>query len=87
MYFMEYLNFCVLNTCPGGKLINRIAVWRYVLTAVTVKMVAACSLVAKHGRFFLSEDGKSTLLRKLASFRQNSSLQEVSNNVGSVHLT
>jgi len=28
MYFMEYLNFYVQNTCPGGKLINRMAVWR-----------------------------------------------------------
>jgi len=84
---MDYLNFYVVNTCPGGKLVNRIAVWRKVLTAVTVKMVAQCSLVAKHRCFFLSEDGKSMLLRKSASFRQNISLQEVSNKVGNVHIT
>jgi hypothetical protein len=87
MFFMEYLNFYLLNTYPGGKLQNRIAVWRWVLTAVTVKMVAACSLVAKQKRFFLAEDGKSTLLRNSASLHQNISIQEVSNKIGNVHLT
>jgi hypothetical protein len=68
MYFREYLNFYLLDTCPGGKLINRIAVWRKVLTAVTVQMVAACSLVAKHRRFFLTRRWKKSLLRNIGPF-------------------
>jgi hypothetical protein len=31
-------------------------------------MVAACSLVAKHGRFFLPEDGKKYVASKIGQF-------------------